>query len=78
MPSFSRVLLAAFYEWGNSNPDLFADSTRQRGFRFLFYSRIGRTYACVISTQRGIFTNTVTMPLFCQDPFNFNVEFSVR
>ena len=26
-------------EWGNSNPDLFADSTRHRGFRFLFSTR---------------------------------------
>ena len=30
------------------------------------------------ATQRGIFTNPVTMPFFRQDPFNFNVEISVR
>lgn len=30
------------------------------------------------ATQRGIFTDPVTKPLFLQDPFNFNAEISVR
>lgn len=36
------------------------------------------TMRLLSTTQRGIFTMTVTMPLFRQDPFNFNVEISVR
>jgi len=40
-------------------------------------TRLTNAMRALSATQRGIFTNTVTMSLFLQDPFNFNVEISV-
>ena len=40
-------------------------------------TRLTNAMRALSATRRGIFTNTVTMPLFRQDPFNFNVEISV-
>jgi hypothetical protein len=40
-------------------------------------TRLTNAMRALSATQRGLFTNTVTMPFFLQDPFNFNVEISV-
>ena len=40
-------------------------------------TRLTNAKRALSATQRGIITDTVTMPLFLQDPFNFNVEISV-
>jgi hypothetical protein len=40
-------------------------------------TRLTNAMRVLSATQRGIFTNTVTMPIFLKDPFNFNVEISV-
>lgn len=36
-------------------------------------TRLTNAKRALSATQRGIITETVTMPLFLQDPFNFNV-----
>ncbi len=40
-------------------------------------TRLTNTLLAFSATQKGIFTNTVTIPFFLQNPFNFNVEISV-
>jgi hypothetical protein len=35
-------------------------------------TRLTNAKRALSATQRGIITNKVTMPLFLQDPFNFN------
>ena len=41
--------------------------------RLMELTRLTNAKRALSATQRGIITETVTMPLFLQDPFNFNV-----
>jgi hypothetical protein len=40
-------------------------------------TRLTNAMRALSATQKDIFTSTVTMTFFLQDPFNFNVEISV-